>query len=61
MDSFMKFLTGGVLGVVAFALFISFVPGSFHKMAKDELEKCEATLPRNQTCEIIAVPKESSK
>jgi len=44
-------------GIGVAALLIAFVPGTFTQ-AKDALEQCEKSLPRNQKCVIIAVPED---
>lgn len=55
--------SGFVCGLVV-ALFVwvvgLYVPGSWHRLgyqAQAVINECEFTLPRNQTCELTAVPK----
>ena len=52
---FIEFLVGGI--VIAFWLFMALVPDLFTQ-ATDALEQCERTLPRDQKCVIIAIPKD---
>jgi hypothetical protein len=52
-DTHTTFLCG--IGVAA--LLIAFVPGTFTQ-AKDALEQCKKSLPRDQECVIIAIPKD---
>lgn len=47
--------------VCAFALFVGVVMGVSLGVVEAQtlIQKCEKDLPRNQHCELIAVPKES--
>ena len=56
-DSIASFGFGILVGVL-FAMFLCSIEGSWMRMAKDAVEQCEKSLPRNQTCKVIAVPKE---
>jgi hypothetical protein len=54
---YLKFVFGGIFGMLAATVLLVTCDGSSAKIAHDALEQCEATLPRNQYCEITAVPK----
>ena len=54
------FLGGMFVGWIV-VVWLSTYPGSYRTMAVDALEECQKTLPRNQSCVIIAVPKEVKK
>ena len=50
-----EFIAGILVGVFGFAALLVTAP-SYHKKATDALEICEASLPRDQHCTIIALP-----
>jgi hypothetical protein len=52
---------GAVLAVIALMAVLTFVPGSIFQQAKEAKEACEATLPRDQHCKIIAVPEQDQE
>jgi hypothetical protein len=37
---------------------LNFLPWTYRSMAADALENCQKSLPRDQTCVVVAVPKE---
>ena len=49
-------VTATCVGLVLFIM--TFIPGSYVKLARDALDECEKTLPRNQKCVLTAVSKE---
>ena len=49
------------IGMGVFALIAAFMPGSIVKKYHEVIDACEAELPRNMECEIVAVPKQESK
>ena len=51
------FFGGFVTGTLIVVLIFSFVPGPFSQ-ATDALKQCEKSLPRDQECVIIAIPKD---
>ena len=54
------FCAGFALGVglgAAIMLAVVLWPGNFVSRAHDALQKCEQSLPRDQSCELIGVPK----
>ena len=52
---------GGVWFGWVIMMGVSALPSSYSEMARSAMDECEKTLPRNQTCVIIAVPKEVKK
>jgi hypothetical protein len=53
--------TAFVAGLIVAAVTITalnFLPSSYRTMAADALEECQKSLPRDQTCVVVAVPKE---
>lgn len=61
MSDLTKSLMSAALGAATMLVLMSVLPGSIAKKAFDLIEKCERTLPRDQTCMIIAVPKTEKK
>lgn len=58
-DTF-KVLVGMIIGVIVSMAVSSIVIKDLTRSEKDNLEKiatCEAILPRNKFCELVAVPK----
>ena len=60
----MNDVTKAVIGMVAGAAIASFFSGIFikelisiHQKELDKIAVCEAELPRNKHCELVAVPK----
>ena len=49
---------GFVIGILFAAFLFIVIPGSVVQQYHEAIDKCEATLPRNQHCKIIAIPKE---
>ena len=47
-------------GMLFASALLALIPG-ITKEAHDAIELCEAELPRNQTCIIIAIPNEKNK
>ena len=47
---------GTILGMII-TLAIVLWPGNFVSRAHDALQKCEKSLPRDQSCKLIGVPK----
>jgi len=56
-----EFLGGFVVGGLVGMILLATIPGSIVRTAHDALAQCELKLPRNQNCEIVAVPKELRK
>jgi hypothetical protein len=60
-DTHTTFLCGigvaNLCGIGVVALLIAFVPRTFTQ-AKDALEQCEKSLPKDQKCVIIAIPED---
>jgi hypothetical protein len=52
-----NFVGGCIVGAFILGLFLTLVPSSYHAQAKAAITECERTLPRNQECMVIAVPK----
>lgn len=50
-----EFIAGILIGVFGFAGILATAP-SYHKKATEALEICEASLPRDRHCIIIAIP-----
>lgn len=50
------FLAGVMVGAVL-AIGVTQMPGSIVREANRVIDECEQSLPRNQTCKIIGVPK----
>lgn len=51
------FLTGVIVGCTITLALIGFANSSYHSMAKNAIVECEKTLPRDQICTVIAIPK----
>jgi hypothetical protein len=49
------FLFGMSWGIVLFVILIS-LPFTYNSKAQKAIQECEKTLPRNQHCEITAIP-----
>ncbi len=58
MKGFM-FAGGFVWGALFMAVLGTVIPGQMLSQAKEALAECERALPRDQTCRLIAVPKEN--
>jgi len=54
-DSIASFFFGILVGLL-FAVFLSSLQGSWMQLAKDAVQQCEKSLPRDQHCKVIAVP-----
>lgn len=52
------FLLGLFTGIIIFSMSLMVIPGTTLRNAKDAIEECEKTLPRNQHCIINAIPEE---
>ncbi len=50
---------GFVLGASVCAICYETFPLGLHRQTDRLIERCEATLPRTQVCELKAMPKES--
>lgn len=50
------FLAGVGVGIVLFGIIVTVFDGPFSQ-GRAAMETCEASLPRNQSCVITAVPK----
>ena len=50
-----NFLIGMFVGVFGFAGLLATMP-SYHKKAVEAIKACEASLPRDEHCTIIALP-----
>lgn len=48
---------GIFIGAMGLATLYNYSEQSFYNVYHKEIEKCEANLPRNQECMIIAIPK----
>lgn len=49
-----------LIGMIAGIMFVHYYQQPLferHKEQMDSIAKCEATLPRNKTCEMVALPK----
>jgi hypothetical protein len=57
----MEQIIGGIIVGFMFALALNSLPSSYHTLARDAVKECEKSLPRDQTCKIIAVPKETQE
>ena len=53
------FLVGVFVGVMVFAVAIIAIPGSAIRNYHSAIDLCQEGLPRNQTCVITAIVKES--
>jgi len=51
------FLMGMLFGAIVLSISLILTP-SVCKLGHDALEECQKDLPRNQTCEIYAKPRE---
>jgi hypothetical protein len=54
-----SFFFGISWGIILFVILIS-LPFTYNSKARKAIQECEKTLPRNQHCEITAVPKENT-
>lgn len=52
------FVIGLIIGVVLMGASLALIEGSLFKEAREAYDLCIEELPRNQTCKIIAIPKE---
>lgn len=52
-----EFFTGFVVGLVVLATVLGLAPTTC-SLGRNALAECEKSIPRNQTCEITAKPKE---
>lgn len=50
-------LLGILIGLVGLATLTNYSQQSFYNIYHKAIETCEANLPRNQECVIIAIPK----
>jgi uncharacterized protein YjeT (DUF2065 family) len=57
-DSIWDGFAVGVLGTVVLGTLLNLLPGSYRSMAADAIAECQKSLPRDQTCVVVAVPKE---
>ena len=55
-DFYFGVALGMILGIVI-SLAIILWPGNLVSRANDAIQKCEQSLPRDQSCELIGVPK----
>jgi hypothetical protein len=53
-----SFLTGIWVGIIGISIIDYAVPSSTMKCVRDELKACEAKLPSDHRCWIVAVPEE---
>lgn len=54
-DAVILICTGVLVGMVLTGVILANTP-SYHARAKQATEECQATLPRDQYCKIVAVP-----
>ena len=52
------FVIGIILGWISLGIFIVFAPASLFGDAKQAIEQCEASLPRDRHCKLTALPVE---
>lgn len=52
-----QFLTGVLIGAAAIQVVFTATPGGKLDLYNKAIEKCEKSLPRDQKCEITAIPK----
>ena len=50
--------SGGALVTLLVTTVLNLLPGSYRSMAADAIAECQKSLPRDQTCVVVAVPKE---
>jgi len=55
MDNFLALCSGFIIGVI-FCVFLGISSDSILKKARAEIAICEQHLPRDQHCELTAVP-----
>jgi len=59
-DSIWDGFAVGVFGTAVLGTLLNLLPGSYRSMAADAIAECQKSLPRDQTCVVVAVPKDVS-
>lgn len=58
METMAKMVIGAVFAILSLMFMVETSPTSYKNIVDNAIKECEASLPRNQNCKIIAVPKE---
>ena len=57
-DTLATLFFGGLVAIVVLMVAINLSPTSYKNIVDNAINECEKSLPRDQHCKIIAVPKE---
>ena len=57
-DTLATLFFGGLVAIVVLIVAINLSPTSYKNIVDNAINECEKSLPRDQHCKIIAVPKE---
>ena len=58
METLAKMVIGAVFAILSLMFMVETSPTSYKNIVDNAIKECEKSLPRNQNCKIIAVPKE---
>ena len=58
MDTLATLIFGGMIACLVMIAAIDMSPNSYKNIVDTAIKECEKSLPRDQNCKIIAVPKE---
>ena len=58
METLAKMVIGAVFAILLLMFMVETSPGSYKNIVDNAIKECEKSLPRDQNCKIIAVPKE---
>ena len=57
-DTLATLFFGGLVAIVVLMVAINLSPTSYKNIVDNAINECEKSLPRDQHCKVIAVPKE---
>ena len=58
METLATLFFGGLIACLVMIVAIDMSPSSYKNIVDTAIKECEKSLPRDQNCKIIAVPKE---